>query len=55
MYNLFNVECGLTKSTWKKLPFKGAPCYDIVVKEKSKCRPSRPIPDTGSVTSVVEF
>lgn len=44
-------ECGLTRSNWQKLPFK-APCYDVVVREKSKCRPSRPIPPTGTSVQV---
>ena len=46
--NLLNVECGLTRSTWLKNPFKNAPSYDVVVREKSKCRPSRPLPPTGT-------
>ena len=44
------VECGLTKSTWEKQKhiFKDAPSYSVVVKEKKKCRPSRPMAPTGT-------
>ena len=45
-------ECGLTKKTWELCPFKDKHCYDVVVREKSKCRPSRPIPPTASDVQV---
>lgn len=35
------IECNLTKADWEKLPFKEKHCYDVVVREKPKCRPSR--------------
>ena len=48
MYLIYYVECGLTESAWERAPFKDKPCYDVVVREKSKCRPSRPVPATGT-------
>ena len=42
----------MTKSAWEKLPFKEKHSYDVVVREKPKCRPSRPIPPNGTCVQV---
>ena len=47
MVFIYCVECGLTKSACEKSPLKGAPSYDVIAREKPKCRPSRPIPPSA--------
>ena len=46
------IEGNLTKKAWEICPFKEKYSYDTVCKEKSKCRPSRPIPPTGTSVQV---